>query len=189
MDISKTLFATMVKNARMDRHWTQEELAEKLGVSPTYLGDLERHKGTPSLSLFCKAMRLLNLSADDYVYPNGNSDSSTYKQLLRLLTHCNEHQLQILLATATAMLQPDLKETQWVTAKREDGREDVELKDIPIREGLVPNVVGMGAKDAVYLLESVGLRASLNGMGRVSSQSVSPGSRVSKGQTVSLTLK
>lgn len=60
MDISKTLFATMVKNARMDRHWTQEELAEKLGVSPTYLGDLERHKGTPSLSLFCKAMRLLN---------------------------------------------------------------------------------------------------------------------------------
>lgn len=85
MDISKTLFATMVKNARMDRHWTQEELAEKLSVSPTYLGDLERHKGTPSLSLFCKAMRLLNLSADDYVYPNGNSDSSTYKQLLRLL--------------------------------------------------------------------------------------------------------
>jgi len=83
----------------------------------------------------------------------------------------------------------DSIETQWVTAKREDGREDVELKDIPIREGLVPNVIGMGAKDAVYLLESVGLRASLNGMGRVSSQSVSPGSRVSKGQTVSLTLK
>ena len=118
MDISKTLFATMVKNARMDRHWTQEELAEKLSVSPTYLGDLERHKGTPSLSLFCKAgpslelfcktMQTLNISADDYVYPNGNSDSSTYKQLLRLLTHCNEHQLQILLATATAMLQPDL---------------------------------------------------------------------------------
>ena len=83
----------------------------------------------------------------------------------------------------------DSIETKWVTAKREDGREDVKLKDIPIREGLVPNVVGMGAKDAVYLLESVGLQASLNGMGRVSSQSISPGSRVSKGQTVSLTLK
>ena len=40
----------------------------------------------------------------------------------------------------------DSIETQWVTAKREDGREDVELKDIPIREGLVPNVVGMGAE-------------------------------------------
>lgn len=107
MDIPKTLFATMVKNARMDLHWTQEELAEKLGVSATYLGDLERHKGHPSLPLFCKAMRLLNLSADDYVYPNGNANSTTYKQLLRLLTHCNEHQLQVLLATTTALLHPD----------------------------------------------------------------------------------
>ena len=108
MDIPKTLFATMIKNARLDRHWTQEELAEKLGISHTYLGYLESHKGTPSLPLFCKAMRLLNLSADNYVYPNGNSDNSTYKQLLRLLTHCNEHQLQILLAATTTMLQPDL---------------------------------------------------------------------------------
>lgn len=107
MDIPKTLFATMIKNARMDRHWTQEELAEKLGVSPTYLGDLERHKGTPSLPLFCKTMRLLNLSADDYVYPNKNANNTTYRQLQRLLTQCSEHQLQILLATTTALLQPD----------------------------------------------------------------------------------
>lgn len=106
MDISKTLFATMIKNARMDRHWTQEDLAEKLGVSAAYLGDLERHKGRPSLPLFCEAMRVLNLSADDYVYPNGNANNSTYKQLLRLLTRCNEQQLQVLLATATALLQP-----------------------------------------------------------------------------------
>lgn len=106
MDIPKTLFATMIKNARMDRHWTQEDLAEKLGVSAAYLGDLERHKGRPSLPLFCEAMRVLNLSADDYVYPNGNVNNSTYKQLLRLLTRCNEQQLQVLLATATALLQP-----------------------------------------------------------------------------------
>lgn len=83
----------------------------------------------------------------------------------------------------------DSLETKWVTAKVEEGREDIKLKDIAIREGLVPNVVGMGAKDAVYLLENAGLQASLNGLGRVASQSVSPGTRVSKGQTVSLTLK
>lgn len=40
MDISKTLFATMVKNARMDRHWTQEELAEKLGVSLLLISEI-----------------------------------------------------------------------------------------------------------------------------------------------------
>lgn len=81
----------------------------------------------------------------------------------------------------------DSLETKWVAAKRDSL--GVKLRDVPIREGLVPNVVGMGAKDAVFLLESTGLRTSLNGMGRVSSQSLSPGTRVSKGQTVSLTLK
>ena len=98
MDIPKTLFATMIRNARMDRHWTQKELAEKLGLSPAYLGDLERYKNTSSLPVFCNAMRILNLSADDY--------NTTYQQLLRLLTHCDEHQLQVLLATAEALLRP-----------------------------------------------------------------------------------
>lgn len=83
----------------------------------------------------------------------------------------------------------DSLETKWVTAKREEGSDDIRLRDVPVREGLVPNVVGMGAKDAVYLLEMAGLRTSLNGMGRVSSQSISSGSRISKGQTVSLTLR
>ena len=105
MDTANTLFSTMIKKARTERHWTQEELAEKLGISPAYLGDLERQKGGPSLPLFCNAMRLLNLSADDYVYPNNNADDTTYRQILRLLSQCDETQLQVLLATAAALVQ------------------------------------------------------------------------------------
>ena len=33
MDIPKTLFATLVKQGRMEMHLTQEALAEKLGIS------------------------------------------------------------------------------------------------------------------------------------------------------------
>ena len=55
--------------------------------------------------------------------------------------------------------------------------------------GLVPNVIGMGAKDAVYLLESKGLRVQLYGIGRVRSQSIAGGSRLVKGQTVTLQLR
>lgn len=83
----------------------------------------------------------------------------------------------------------DSTETKWVAARRVEGEDELKLKDIPVRKGLVPNVVGMGAKDAVYLLESSGLRVSLSGTGRVSSQSVSPGTAVSKVSGVSLTLK
>lgn len=55
--------------------------------------------------------------------------------------------------------------------------------------GSIPNVIGMGAKDAVYLLESKGLRVRLSGVGQVKSQSIASGSQVVKGQTIALTLK
>ncbi|MDR2621366.1 MAG: PASTA domain-containing protein [Dysgonamonadaceae bacterium] len=54
---------------------------------------------------------------------------------------------------------------------------------------LVPNVVGMGAKDAVYALEKVGLRVALTGHGEVKSQSLFAGAKVSKGQTIVIQLQ
>lgn len=58
-----------------------------------------------------------------------------------------------------------------------------------ILRDFVPSVIGMGAKDAVYLLESKGLRVNLSGVGKVHSQSVSQGTLVRKGQTIGLILK
>lgn len=53
---------------------------------------------------------------------------------------------------------------------------------------LVPSVIGMGAKDAVYLLESKGLKVSLSGTGKVHSQSVPQGALARKGQTIRIQL-
>lgn len=55
--------------------------------------------------------------------------------------------------------------------------------------GTVPAVTGMGAKDAVYLLECLGLKVRLDGRGKVWKQSVPAGSRPVNGQTVVLTLR
>jgi cell division protein FtsI (penicillin-binding protein 3) len=65
----------------------------------------------------------------------------------------------------------------------------ITLKELPQAGNVVPDVVGMGAKDAVYALENCGLRVSLSGRGRVVSQSVGKGSKPAPGQTVVLTLK
>ena len=51
---------------------------------------------------------------------------------------------------------------------------------------LVPNVVDMGLKDAVYLLESRGLRVEADGRGTVRGQSLLPGSTIKKGSVVVL---
>lgn len=67
--------------------------------------------------------------------------------------------------------------------------ENVQLDEMSLNEKLVPNVRGMGAKDAVFLLEGRGLIVRLNGKGKVTSQNIPPGSTARKGQTITLTLK
>jgi cell division protein FtsI (penicillin-binding protein 3) len=46
----------------------------------------------------------------------------------------------------------------------------------------------MKAKDAVFLLENLGYQTTVNGKGRVRSQSVRPGTTVNKGRQINLQL-
>jgi cell division protein FtsI (penicillin-binding protein 3) len=62
----------------------------------------------------------------------------------------------------------------------------IECQNRSVQKNLVPNVEGMGARDAVSLLESAGLKVTIRGRGRVVNQSVVPGSKIKKGTLVSL---
>ncbi len=57
-----------------------------------------------------------------------------------------------------------------------------------VRNNLMPNVKGMGLRDAINLLEKMGLRVHVSGSGKVSGQSISPGLPFNKGQGVVLNL-
>jgi len=72
--------------------------------------------------------------------------------------------------------------------KAEEDAEGVKLQQQTLTPGIMPSVVGMGAKDAVYLLEKAGLRVNIAGVGKVTRQSIPSGNKFSKGQTVSLHL-
>ena len=53
----------------------------------------------------------------------------------------------------------------------------------------MPNVNGMGLKDALYLLGNVGLKTKVKGSGKVVNQSIPYGSKIAKGLSVELELK
>jgi cell division protein FtsI (penicillin-binding protein 3) len=74
--------------------------------------------------------------------------------------------------------------SEWVTTEKKN--DAIEFANRKVIAGLVPNVVSMGAKDAIYLLENAGLRVRLIGRGSVQSQSISPGTRVRKGDQIVL---
>lgn len=61
-------------------------------------------------------------------------------------------------------------------------------QDFEINKGTMPNVSGMGLKDAMYLLGNVGLKTRVKGSGKVIAQSIQPGSKIGKGLIVDIVL-
>ncbi|MEJ7778821.1 MAG: penicillin-binding protein [Daejeonella sp.] len=74
---------------------------------------------------------------------------------------------------------------EYVTVDTNKGVVNPEIKII---DGLVPDVNGMGLKDALYVLGNSGLRPLVRGSGRVSRQSLAAGTRVGKGYPIVLEL-
>jgi len=74
--------------------------------------------------------------------------------------------------------------SEWVLTTRLDSC--VKLSNRTITENLMPNVKGMGVKDAVFILENAGLSVELQGRGTIQKQSIAPGTRISKGDLVVL---
>jgi cell division protein FtsI (penicillin-binding protein 3) len=74
--------------------------------------------------------------------------------------------------------------SDWVNTEKK--QENIDLSNHIVMEGLVPDVISMGAKDAVYLLENAGLQVRLLGYGSVRNQSIPPGTRITKGDQIIL---
>ena len=62
------------------------------------------------------------------------------------------------------------------------------LRPNNVRKQVMPNVKGMGIKDALYLLENMGLKVQIKGRGKVITQSIAPGTALVKSNMVTLEL-
>lgn len=80
-------------------------------------------------------------------------------------------------------------ESEWVTTEAGDSTVVLKPRGIPADAmDRVPNVLGMGLRDALYLLENRGLRVKVQGNGMVKRQSLQPGSRAFQGSTITIEL-
>ena len=75
----------------------------------------------------------------------------------------------------------------WGTINQ-DGNKLIFKEEKINRVNLVPDVKGMGARDAVYLLEKHGIKTIVVGRGRVIEQSIAPNDKVQKGMKCTLRL-
>ncbi len=75
---------------------------------------------------------------------------------------------------------------KWAAVYREKNLPVVKTKNEDQKQ--IPDVKGMGLKDALFLLESKNIRVTAKGTGKVKQQSISPGTLVSKNQKLTLDL-
>ena len=65
----------------------------------------------------------------------------------------------------------------------------VSMASVDVKAGKMPDVTGMGARDAVYQLERLGVKVKLSGKGFVARQSIAPGTTLQTGMSCMLELK
>ena len=74
----------------------------------------------------------------------------------------------------------------WIAVRPK--RDTMRVAQQKWKDTKVPDVVGMGLRDALYLLENRRIRVTVNGIGKVKKQSVRPGTPVDKSPSVTLEL-
>ncbi|MFV0605178.1 MAG: penicillin-binding protein [Niabella sp.] len=79
-----------------------------------------------------------------------------------------------------------VQQSRWVSMYAKNYRPVV--KSNMVKDFLMPNVKGMGLRDAIKLLEPMGLKVLVSGSGKVAGQSIAAGSKFQKGQAVTLSL-
>lgn len=77
----------------------------------------------------------------------------------------------------------------WVrTSTQKDTVKIYNLKSTRPGSNMVPNVVGLGLKDALYLLENSGLHVEVEGFGTVKRQNKTPGTRIEQNAKIKIEL-
>ncbi|MDE6806929.1 MAG: penicillin-binding protein, partial [Prevotella sp.] len=95
---------------------------------------------------------------------------------------------------SSSVFQPDVKSGDVTAANYVLNRLNINASDINIeapefRQHVMPNTIGMGARDAVYRIESQGVKVRLIGIGSVKHQSIAPGTVLKSGMVCTLELK
>ena len=98
----------------------------------------------------------------------------------------NFHDLQTVL-TKLHIPFSDKVQDEWVNTT--SNGKTVEFTKRSSSKGVVPNVIGMSAKDAVYLIESIGMNVDIRGYGTVVKQSSPWGTPAFNGGLIELSLK
>ena len=94
-------FGQAIKAARKAKGISRNQLADTLNIAPRYIASIENSGQHPSLQILYELVTLLDVSVDQFFFPEREQEKSTRRrQLDTMLDGMSEKDLKILSATA-----------------------------------------------------------------------------------------
>ena len=90
-----------IKAARNAKGISRNQLADMMNIAPRYIASIENSGQHPSLQIFYELVTILDVSVDQFFFPNNETEKSTQRrQLESLLDEMDDKDLIIMTATA-----------------------------------------------------------------------------------------
>jgi len=102
MQNDKVYIGKTIKFFREKNNLTQQELAEKIGISDKHMSKIERGIYVPTLTNFIKIVSVLNISLSEFNFPEIEEHKSSRRELLELIQASNENEIEYFLAVFKA---------------------------------------------------------------------------------------
>ena len=94
-------FGEAIKEARKGRKESRKKVSDEMYISPRYLANIENNGQHPSLQILYELVTLLDVSVDQFFFPEREQEKSTRRrQLDTMLDTMSETDLKIMSATA-----------------------------------------------------------------------------------------
>ena len=104
MHTNTDMLGNVIKQARQRADITIESLAERVGVTDRYIYRIENEGKKPSYDILSKIIQVLHIDPDLIFYPEKPTKDSEIEDLLRMLYNCDERSLEVIKATAKALI-------------------------------------------------------------------------------------
>jgi len=94
-----------IKRAREASGITREQLAEQLDYAPRHLQSIENKGQHPSFQLFVQLVRMFNISADPFIFPERSPQPDAHRQQVNeLLDLLDDQDLTVVESTIMGLL-------------------------------------------------------------------------------------
>ena len=104
-------FGQAIKAARKAKGISRNQLADQIHIAPRYIASIENSGQHPSLQIFYELVTLLDVSVDQFFFPDKETDKSTQRrQLESLLDDMSDKGLQIVTATAKEVKEVEIED-------------------------------------------------------------------------------